>query len=203
MKRWGCRVHFRCAHVPSGNGISERNHRSIKRIAARAKCSVPEAVYWYNVTPRDDTHQSSAPINCLHRYEVRVRGIDSVSEGQETKECRYAVGDRVWVRPPNNRCDMKYTLGEVTRIISEQSVEVGGTPRHVRDLRPARVPQSDQDELASDLGGEDQDSTCETFYPGLDGLDASVVDSSQNPVRRSPRDRVPTDRYGFGPLTDS
>ena len=38
--RWGMVVRYRCAHVPSGNGVSERCHRSIKTIAARKRCSV-------------------------------------------------------------------------------------------------------------------------------------------------------------------
>ena len=31
LSEWGVRLHFRCAHVPSGNGIVERCHRSVKR----------------------------------------------------------------------------------------------------------------------------------------------------------------------------
>ena len=45
-ERWGVRMRFRCAYVPAGNGIVERSHRTIKRIAARTRCSVMEAVYW-------------------------------------------------------------------------------------------------------------------------------------------------------------
>ena len=47
---WDIRVRYRAAHVPSGNGIVERNHRSVKVIAARKECDVPEAVYLYNAT---------------------------------------------------------------------------------------------------------------------------------------------------------
>ena len=53
-ERWGIRMRFRCAYVPAGNGIVERSHCTIKRIAARTRCLVMEAVYWYNVTPKDD-----------------------------------------------------------------------------------------------------------------------------------------------------
>ena len=34
-ENWGIQLRFRCAYVPSGNGIVERYHRTIKRIAAR------------------------------------------------------------------------------------------------------------------------------------------------------------------------
>ena len=45
-ERWGVRMRFRCAYVPAGNGIVERSHRTIKRIAPRTRCLVMEAVYW-------------------------------------------------------------------------------------------------------------------------------------------------------------
>ena len=44
------RYRFRAAYYPEGNGIVERNHRRIKRIAELSKKSIPEAVYWYNVS---------------------------------------------------------------------------------------------------------------------------------------------------------
>ena len=43
---WGVRLWFLCAYVPADNGIVERCHHSIKRIAARTRYSVQEALYW-------------------------------------------------------------------------------------------------------------------------------------------------------------
>ena len=57
-------MRFRCAYVPAGNGIAVS--RTIKRIAARTQCSVMEAVYWYNVTPKDDASASTAPANIIY-----------------------------------------------------------------------------------------------------------------------------------------
>ncbi|MPC60215.1 hypothetical protein E2C01_054254 [Portunus trituberculatus] len=68
--------------VPSGNSISERCHRSVKTIAARKPCTIPEAVYCYNVMPRDD-NPSSAPTNSIFRYEARQLGLDTVSDCEE------------------------------------------------------------------------------------------------------------------------
>ena len=50
MDRWGVKAIFRAAYRPSGNGIAERNHRSVKRTAARCKISIPHALFWYNAT---------------------------------------------------------------------------------------------------------------------------------------------------------
>ena len=136
--KWAVNVRFRAAHVPSGNGIVERCHRTVKTMVARKGCSVMEAVYLYNVTPRDGCTPETAPMNSLGGHEARVRGIDE--QVAETKAvCRYDVGDEVWKRPANNRCDMQYEMGTVTRVVSEQTVEVDGVPRHVKDLRKRRV----------------------------------------------------------------
>ncbi|XP_045105180.1 uncharacterized protein LOC123500556 [Portunus trituberculatus] len=113
--RWGVTLRFRGAYAPSGNGIVERNHRTVKVIAARKGCSVAEAVHLYNVTPRDET-VASAPVSGIYRYRVR--------------DC-----DAVWVRRRGERCTSASQPGVVTRVNSPQVVEVDGVPRHVRDLR--------------------------------------------------------------------
>ncbi|XP_043240078.1 uncharacterized protein LOC122390810 [Amphibalanus amphitrite] len=59
--RWGVAVRFRAAHAPSGNGVIERCHRTVKVIAARKRCDIAEAVHLYNVTPRDGEAVASAP----------------------------------------------------------------------------------------------------------------------------------------------
>ena len=137
-EKWAMRVRFRSAYVASGNGIAERCHRSVKRITARMGCPVAEAVYWYNVTPKDDVDPASAPANKLYSYEIRVRGVDRVlTDELGDVNSPYDVGDDVWVKPPGSRCNTKYQLGTVTKLISPHTVEVGGMPRHVRDLRSA------------------------------------------------------------------
>ena len=76
-ENWGIQLRFWCAYVPSGNGIVERCHCTIKHIAARMWCSVMEALYWYNVTPKDDAMASIAPANAIYNYHVWVKGIDT------------------------------------------------------------------------------------------------------------------------------
>lgn len=136
LKEWGVRLRFRCAYAPSGNGIIERNHRSVKVIAARKQCSVAEAVYLYNVTPMDDESPDITPASLLYRYEVRTKYIDGMAESEEVEvPSKYRVGDLVWVRPPDARCTDKYLEGVVTDVVSAQCVEVDGMYRHIRDLR--------------------------------------------------------------------
>ena len=116
-ERWAMRVRFRCAYVASGNGIAERSHRSVKRIAARKCCTIMEAVYWYNMAPKDDVDSSTAPANKLYNYEVRVLGIDRVEHTEAGAiNSPYDVGDTVWVKPQGTRCNTKYRVGTVTGV---------------------------------------------------------------------------------------
>ena len=46
------------------------------------------------------------------------------------------------MKPSKNRCHTTYKLGTVTRVVSEQTMEVDGMPRHVRDLRSAVPPET-------------------------------------------------------------
>ena len=69
---WGVRIRFRAAHYPDGNGIVERNHRIIKRIAERSKMSIPEAVYWYNVSADKN---GASPMDKIYSYPIGVKEL--------------------------------------------------------------------------------------------------------------------------------
>ena len=62
---WGIALRFWAAYAPGGNGIVERNHWTIKRIAERGGITPEEATFWYNVTPCKGTEESSVPSNLL------------------------------------------------------------------------------------------------------------------------------------------
>ena len=159
--RWGVSLRFRAAYAPSGNGIVERNHRTVKVIAARKRCSVAEAVHLYNVTPRDGTTVTEAPATGVYRYEVRdcvrperEQGVADATPNDQREA--YSAGDAVWIRMRGERCTTASQPGVVTRVNSPQVVEVDGVPRHVRDLRhrnrastedagPPSVPEADDD----------------------------------------------------------
>ena len=117
-----------------------------------------EVVHLYNVTPRDDRTAETAPANALYRYDTRVRAVDDVVREEEGVS-RYKCGDQVWVRPPNARCDQRSAKGTVTRIVSEQTVEVDGTPRHVKHLR--RRDGEDEEEVRPDTDGDEWEETGE------------------------------------------
>ena len=160
IDEWGVRLRHRCAYVLSGNSIAERCHRSVKRIAARKACTIAEAVYRYNATPKDAVTAASALANAIHRYWVCIKGIDARLPDWRGTKGPYELGDIVWVKPPNSRCTTSFQRGRITGIISEQAVLVDGTPRHVRDVRPALNTSP----LASSGSGE---SSNDTIYQPL------------------------------------
>ena len=104
---------------------------------ARKNCSILEAVYWHNVTPKDDVSPCTTPDDALHRYHVRIKVVDdnSVTEPEVTRG-KYEKGDVVWVKNPYGKCSTKYSTGCITKVISPQSVKIDGVPCHVKDLRP-------------------------------------------------------------------
>ena len=56
LDKWHIQSIYRCAYRAEGNGVVERNHRTIKRMAARSNNSVLDMVHWYNTTPKYGTN---------------------------------------------------------------------------------------------------------------------------------------------------
>ena len=146
--KWGVRLRFRAVYRPSGNGVVERNHRTVKVIAARSGCSIGDAVHLYNVTPLDGKSSATAPAGQIYRYPVRdsIRTDPAAGGDPETLgdpdggDRTYTVGDSVWTRQPGSRCVDRSQPGVVTGVPSSHVVEVDGTPWHVGDVRHRSDP---------------------------------------------------------------
>ena len=136
MNKWGVQVIYRCAYRPSGNGIVERCHCTIKRIDARSKCSIFEAVFWYNLLPKNVSDFRSSPSSMFFCQNWRFPG--SSNEDNQDTENKYFVGQRVYVKPSQHvKCDETGPLGNVTNTGRGTSVEVAGVKRHIADDRIA------------------------------------------------------------------
>ena len=130
----------------------ERCHYMVKQIAARMHCPIQEAVYWYNITPRDDISPSTVPANRIYQYEVGVKGANHATVSSGPKHNSYKVRECMWVKAPQSRCTIKFSRGEVTKIISPQSILVDWILRHVKDLCPRYgviTPEEDSDSTMS------------------------------------------------------
>ena len=175
VRNWDVHLRFRCAYSPSGNGIVEWSHRTVMSIAARKNCSILEAVYWRNVTLKDDVSPCTAPADALHGYHVWIKGVEDNPLPEPVVTCRkYEKGYVVWVKNPCGKCT-KYSTGRVTEVISLQSVKIDGVPRHVKDLWPVIWTQ-----LSSSDESNSEDSEC-LIYLNSNPLD-SDSDASNLPT---------------------
>lgn len=192
LKKWAVQPRFRCAYRASGNGIVERVHRTVKRVAARSGITPLEATFWYNLAPvnRDS---NSAPSTVLfgsdYRWRNPSRKIAEVLPHPDDNK-RFHVGETVYVKPFPMRCTSQWSTGRVTAILSEQTLEVDGMPRHIADCRPVQVETlvSDED---SDTDGMDEDAD-ESEPPSEDGPgDSSSESGEPNPWQGRLRQHVP------------
>ena len=89
----------------------------------------------------------------------------------------------MWVKPSENRCHTKYKLGTVTRMVSEQTMEVDGMTRHVRDLRSA-VPPETAPTTAQTFMSDDEELP---LLPARQGSEEESSDSEEEVDRPTPR----------------
>ena len=138
LENWGVSLIFCCAFKHSGNGIVERNHRTIKRMVARSGKTPEDMVFWYNNTPNS---ANVIPAAATYTYQARLPG-EPESAGSpgdrhtvSTEMNPYRVGDEVFVKPGRARCDKRWKLGTVTKLISDKVVEIDNIDRHIADVR--------------------------------------------------------------------
>ena len=171
MKRWDVVHEFSCAYRPQGNGISERNHRTIKTMAARSSNSIEECVFWYNNTTNCNT--TSPPYTLLFHAKPKMPGVNaeraekcvSLDETDEKESERtrdgnpYVVGEQVYART-DGKCTSEWSGPHVvTAVKSAVSVELDedGVTRHVSHLR--RVPRAAINEVEFSSSSDSEDDT--------------------------------------------
>ena len=144
LRRWNTSPYYRAAYRASGNGIVERNHRTIKAIAERGRVSPMEAVFWYNSSPRDRQKEETIPQRSVFNYVWRHPEVVPCQR-EQSEGSAVSVGEEVWVKPASAKCTAQWGRGRVSRINSANNIEVDGVPRHVLDLRP--VVHGDAEDL--------------------------------------------------------
>lgn len=172
LEGWKVQPYFRAAYRPSGNGIVERHHRTIKAIAERGRISPLEAVFWYNMAPRFGQREDSIPQRAIFRYDWRHPSVDPQPNEGEATGTGVELGDEVWVKPPGARCTSHWQRGVVTRLNSNSNVSVDGMPRHILDVRrvvhPSRDSVGHEQEESADVATRDEElveSETEGRYP--------------------------------------
>ena len=158
----------------------------IKPIAARTRCSIMEALYWYNVTPKDDAMASTAPANAIYNYRIRVKDIDTAPPLEHVDSGPYNAVDAVWVKTPHSLCLTQFEKGMVTGIYSPHSVLINGIPRQIRDLRPRHRSVTLEDDGGN--SSPESDSSTPLLY-GTESSDSSAELEKQSRTMMKPRTR--------------
>ncbi|KHJ40087.1 hypothetical protein D918_09880 [Trichuris suis] len=160
-------------------------------VALEAGGSIIEDASW--LRPDDAQHINMVELDAVIRglnlaLSWRMKSVELMTDSSTVKEDQpeqvpYLVGDKVWVRPPDVRCDCRYRSGTITDSLSRHAVYVDGTPRHVRDLRRRTSEESPSERLQT-----------EASYDDLAGPSAARVapsdedpEAGQGALRRSSR----------------
>lgn len=159
---WNIAIRYRCAYRPQGNGIVERHHRTIKRMAARTQGDPLLMVYYYNIAPLKKSDIATVPATQMFARQWRLRDMKEAENDKMEIVARFGVGDNVFVKPIDSRCTSVWSRGVVTAINSSTNVSVDAVPRHVNDLRkiPSDIAEEEQDD---DVVRTPEDSGDETI----------------------------------------
>ena len=108
-----------------------------------------------NIMPKDGVSPVTAPANASYTYWVWAKRIDVMQPSDNEEVCGlYAMGDSIWIKPPGSWCTTRFKRGQVTCVVSQQSVLVNRIPCHVRDLLPALETGHSVTEESDELSGD-------------------------------------------------
>lgn len=131
LDKWNVNHIFCCAYKASGNGIIERNHRTIKRMLARSGGTVGDMVYWYNNSLNVD-----GIVPCERLFNYTTKTPDALGTvNRDTSLNPYKIGDQVYVKPGVAKCTSIWRTGNITALVSNTAVKVDGMTRYVSDVR--------------------------------------------------------------------
>ncbi|XP_067935621.1 uncharacterized protein [Watersipora subatra] len=117
----------------SGNGVIERNRRTIKRMLARSGGTVNDMLYWYNNFPNAD---GVVPFRRLFNYNPQKQETTRILAKRDISLNPYKVGDQVYVKPGNAKCTAPvWKTGKVTFLVSNTAAKVDDMTRHIGDIR--------------------------------------------------------------------
>ena len=69
LDKWGIKRLFRASYRPSGHGIVERLHRTIKATTERSRSLPQKAVFWHNMSPKTGQEGETVPHLAVFKYE--------------------------------------------------------------------------------------------------------------------------------------
>ena len=156
-ERWSVSVIYRAAYRPSGNGIIEHHHRTIKRMAARTGQHILDMVFWYNFAPLSGEDESGSPHAAIHSYKVRCPLNRRSSPKDNRVQTSLRKGQRVLTKPRDCRCTTPWSVRTISAITGDGAVEVDGVHRHAADIRLVANSASSQSEESNSSGDDEEE----------------------------------------------
>jgi hypothetical protein len=165
-EKWKIMLIFRCAYRPSCNGIIERHHRTVKRMAARCSRPILDVIRHYNLAP--SSISGKPPCQQLFNYEWRYP-LRYCTQQENDCVATFKIGESVYVKPPRTTCTDEWQLGTVTGLESTRKIEVDGYPRHISDVRRVHNPISDPTihSMHDERNTRSQSNVDIEFFPNL------------------------------------
>ena len=162
MNKWNVEVIYRAVNRPNCNGIIERNHRTVKRIACRSNIDILDAVWWYNNTPFDNKQPPS-----LKMYNYIPTGLESLRKivrTENVERSKFVENQLVWIKPNQSTpCTRQWMKGTVVKRLDSVKflINCNGfcSPRHVADIRPRQPDQTPAPSL--EFGNDDDGESAE------------------------------------------
>ncbi|XP_067932922.1 uncharacterized protein [Watersipora subatra] len=132
LDKWVVNHIYSCAYRASGNGVIERNHRTIKRMLARSGGTLNDKLYWYNNSINAD---GVVPFRRLFYDNPQKQETTRISAKRDISLNLYKVGDQVYVKPGNAKCTSVWKTGKVTSLVSNTAVKVDDMNHYIGDIR--------------------------------------------------------------------
>ena len=110
-----------------------------------------EAVYWYNVTPKDDVSASTAPANVIYSYLARIKSIDVILPPGDAGPSSYKVGDSVWVKILHGKCTTQFGKGKMTGVYSTRQDPAASESNHSNRGQHGPRDTSEDEDIAESV----------------------------------------------------
>ena len=149
----------------------------------------------------------ASPMDKIYTYPIGVKGLRKKNlPAKNDKNKRFRIGDKVWLKLPNAKCDTKWQPALITQDASNQTVEVNGIPRHVKYNRPQNDTRSFciVPDVEIEVGTDTFHGNGENHREQIEGIletqeeDVKAESGPQEfdvPLRRSARERRMPSKY--------
>ena len=125
--------------------------------------------------------RNKTPFGLLFQQKIRYPlNYDQVMEESNNSTNTFTVGQKVFVKPVNGRCDLKWPTGVVTKLLSELSVEVDGFPWHISHIRACPKSLNHELDKNQETFNDSDVSACDLFSSSVETVSEEIPGNSHD-----------------------